>query len=87
MRRKKYANEFSFSVLPVHYTQKESHIKWGLVSLQGCLFKKKQFMHMDSIRIVFITIIYLKSRLYLVCAVVLYTIREGVLANKREACD
>ena len=81
VRREKHANEFSFSVLPVCYTQKEAQIKWGLASLQNFSSKMKQFMHMDLTTIGFITIIYLKSRLYLVCAVALYTISEGFLTS------
>ena len=81
VRREKHANEFSFSVLPVCYTQKEAQVKWGLASLQNFSSKMKQFMHMDLTTIGFITIIYLKSRLYLVCAVALYTISEGFLTS------
>ena len=58
-----------------------TQIKWGLVSLQDFSSKMKQFMHMDVTTIGFIIIIYLKSRLYLVCAVVLYTISKGFLTS------
>ena len=68
-------------VLAVSYTQKETPIKWGLISLQDFSSKMKQFMHMDVTTIGFITIIYLKSRFYLVCAVVLYTISKGFLTS------